>query len=386
MSEAVIITRPDMSIESINPEAERLLGTSNEKASNTNLKSYFSDANWQVIFQKVARLSINDKFQPINQSEVQASDGKATPVRIVATSLIDGGETMANVIVLSDISEITTSFDKLEHSATRIYQQNEELQKLENQLREEKANIEHTVELRTKELTDAQNRLKAADQLKTEFIMLTSHNLRTPLAIAEGYVDMLTSPKTKPEETGALILGLKNGLQRLGSFVEELLTISSLESGDQFTLEEVSFQQIVDPLIKEVTDLARTHNDKVIVNQHAGDVKLKANATRLQGALRNLLDNACKFTKDGTVELDTSRSENRLIINISDTGIGINAEEIPNLFTKFHRATNALNGGYEGEGIGLYLTKLIIEEHRGKVSCVSQIDKGSTFTIELPCY
>jgi PAS domain S-box-containing protein len=385
MSEAVIITRPDLTIESVNPEAERLLATSAQKASDTNLKNYFSDNNWQLISQKLAGLQHETKFQPINKSEVRASDGKVIPVRIAATMLVDGGEVMANVLVFSDISEITTSFDALQHSATQIYQQNEQLQKLEGQLREEKANVEHIVEVRTKELVDAQNKLKAADQLKTEFIMLTSHNLRTPLAIAEGYADMLSSQKAKPEDTAALIGGLKSGLQRLGSFVEELLTISSLESGDQFALEDVSFQQILDPLIKEVTDLARTQNDKVIVNLRAGDIKLKANATRLQGALRNVLDNACKFTKDGTVEIDTSRSENRLIINVSDTGIGINAEEIPNLFTKFHRATNALNGGYEGEGIGLYLTQLILTEHHGKISCVSQIDKGSTFTIELPC-
>jgi signal transduction histidine kinase len=183
-----------------------------------------------------------------------------------------------------------------------------------------------------------------------------------------------------------MLEGLTNGLNRLGKIVEDLLTISSIESGSQIVLEETSFQKLIEPLVLETGDLARTRKDKFIVNFHAGDVKIKANVERLQGALRNVLNNACKFTENGAVELNTSRSENNLIINISDTGIGIDPSELPKLFTKFHRAANALNGGYEGRGIGLYLTKLIIEEHSGKLSVVTQPNQGATFTIELPCY
>jgi PAS domain S-box-containing protein len=387
MSEAVIITRPDLSIESINPEAERLLGTTTQMISNKNLKAFFSDDDWKLIIDKITNKPSNNSSQLISKSSVMNTNGKFTPVRLATTSLINGGERMANIIVLSDISELTKSFDELQQNSAQIYIQNQELQKLGAQLTEEKANIEQIVEVRTKELTAAQERLKNADQLKTEFIMLTSHNLRTPLAIADGYTDMLKEYYTDPNpQAKELIDGLKSSLRRLGIFVEDLLAISSLESGDQYILEEVSFQKIMEPLIVEVSDLALTQNDKVITSLHSGDVKLKANRSRLQGALRNVLNNAVKFTKNGTVEINTSRSENKLIINISDTGIGINAQELPNLFTKFHRATNVLSGGYEGEGVGLYLTKLIVEEHKGRITCVSELGKGSTFTVELPCY
>lgn len=385
MSEAVIISRPDMTIESINPEAERLLGLSAEKAVSQKLQTFFIDTDYQRILEKMTSSQSQTIDQTINKSMVKNTAGQSTPVRIAVTNLKDGGERIANIIVLSDISEITRSFDALQNSATQIYTQNDELKKLEKQLIEEKNSVEHTVEVRTKELVDAQDKLKAANQLKTEFIMLTSHNLRTPLTIAKGYADMI-SEYPLPKEEKAYVEGLIGGLKRLGLFVEDLLTISSIEAGDQLMLEEVPFQKVIEPLVKEVNDLALTQNDKFVVKLHAGDIKVKANATRLQGALRNVLNNACKFTKNGTVELNTSRSDNKLIINISDTGIGIDNDELPKLFTKFHRGTNVLSGGYEGEGLGLYLTKLIIEEHSGKISCVSQLGKGTTFTVELPCY
>jgi len=386
MTEAVIITRPDMSIESINQEAERLLGIKVDTVATQKLKSFFSDETWQLIMAK-----INGKPDPQNslsssKNYIKSSSGKFTPVRIAVTSLKSAGEKMANILVLSDISEITKSYDALQTSAARIYKQNDDLRELETRLREEKANVEAIVEFRTKALVDAQTRLKAADQLKTEFIMLTSHNLRTPLAIAKGYAEIIISQYPITEEEKPMFDGLSNGLTRLGKIVEDLLTISSIESGAQITLEETPFQELINPLIQEVTDLARTRKDKFIVNFHAGDVKIKANVDRLQGALRNILNNACKFTENGTVELSTSRSGDLLIISVSDTGIGIDVSELPKLFTKFHRAANALNGGYEGRGIGLYLTKLIIEEHGGKLSVVSQPNKGATFTIELPCH
>lgn len=386
MSEAVIITRPDMSIESINQEAERLLDIKVESIATQKLQSFFSDDTWQLILAK-----INDKTEQKDdlastKNYIKSSQGKFTPVRITVTSLKSAGEKMANILVLTDISDINRSFDALQSSAARIYKQNDDLRELEGRLREEKANVEKIVEFRTKALVDAQSRLKAADQLKTEFIMLTSHNLRTPLAIAKGYAEIITTQYPVSDEEKPMLEGLTNGLNRLGKIVEDLLTISSIESGSQIVLEETSFQKLIEPLVLETGDLARTRKDKFIVNFHAGDVKIKANVERLQGALRNVLNNACKFTENGAVELNTSRSENNLIINISDTGIGIDPSELPKLFTKFHRAANALNGGYEGRGIGLYLTKLIIEEHSGKLSVVTQPNQGATFTIELPCY
>ncbi len=386
MSQAVIITRPDMSIESINQEAERLLDIKADSVTTQKLQNFFSAPAWQLIISSIGGRAESKTDLSSNKNYVKSSKGKFTPVRISVTNIKSADELMANILVVTDISEISRSYDALQSSADRIYKQNDDLRELEARLREEKANVEKIVEFRTKALVDAQSRLKAADQLKTEFIMLTSHNLRTPLAIAKGYAEIITKQYPASDEEKPMLEGLTNGLNRLGKIVEDLLTISSIESGSEVVLNETSFQKLIEPLVLETADLARTRKDKFIVNFHAGDVKIRANVERLQGALRNVLNNACKFTENGTVELSTSRSENSLIISISDTGIGIDPSEIAKLFTKFHRAANALNGGYEGRGIGLYLTKLIIQEHSGKISVVTQPNQGATFTIELPCY
>jgi PAS domain S-box-containing protein len=386
MNEAVIIAQPDMSIESINYQAERLLGISGEAIHGHKLQSFFSDNSWKFILEQIVSKSVYGNNPATHKDYVRSTDGKITPVRISLSSLKIDGEKIANIIVLSDITEITKSFDILQDSASRIYKQNEELIKLELQLREQKANVEKIVEIRTKALVDAQNKLKAEDQLKTEFIMLTSHNLRTPLAIARGYAEIIQTKFPVSEVEKPLITGLNNGLDQLGKIVEDLLTISSIESGYQLTLKDTLFSTIIDPLIKEAKELALTRNDKLIVNFHAGDVRLKADFERLQGALRNVLNNACKFTENGIVEVNTNRLEDHLIISVSDTGIGIEPTELPKIFGKFHRAANALDGDYAGRGIGLYLTKLIVEEHGGKISVVSQPKQGSAFTIELPCY
>jgi PAS domain S-box-containing protein len=385
MSEAVIITKPDLTIDSVNNEAARLLGIKPESANSEKLESFFSVESWQYILLKINNQTDEETLSSSDSQYVKSADGKLTPIRISVSSMEAGGERIANIIVASDITEITRSYQELRGSAEKIFNQNNDLTKLEAQLREEKANVEKIVLVRTKALFDAQERLKAADQLKTEFVMLTSHNLRTPLAIAKGYTEIIASKAQLSEEDKPLFDGLRVGLDRLSKIVEDLLTISSIESGAQLALEEVPFGLVIDPLIKESEDLSRTCTDKFVVNQHAGDVRIKANIERLQGALRNVLDNAFKFTENGTIELNTSRSENELIINITDTGIGLDITELPKLFTKFHRAASALNGNYEGKGIGLYLSKLIIEEHGGRISVVSKPNQGSTFTIQIPC-
>jgi two-component system phosphate regulon sensor histidine kinase PhoR len=105
----------------------------------------------------------------------------------------------------------------------------------------------------------------------------------------------------------------------------------------------------------------------------------------LRSAIYNLLDNALKFTAEqGQIELSLAHVADAIQIVTKDNGVGIAPEEINKLFTKFHRGTSTLNYNYEGTGIGLYLTKLIITEHGGTIAVQSELGKGSTFTITLP--
>lgn len=112
---------------------------------------------------------------------------------------------------------------------------------------------------------------------------------------------------------------------------------------------------------------------------------MELSAANMRSALGNLIDNAIKFTKaGGTITIESRVESGNVVFKVSDTGVGISKSEMPKLFTKFHRGTSTLSYDYEGIGIGLYLSKLIIEEHGGKVEAESELGKGSTFTAYLP--
>ena len=286
--------------------------------------------------------------------------------------------------MVSDISTIAASYNNLQASALRIRKLLDESQSLQRQLADEKANVEHTVEERTKELRAAQDRLKAENRMKREFIALSSHNLRTPLTVIQGSLQLLQGADT-PEQREELMTNMESGVKRLGGFVADLSAIAVLESGSQLDAKPVPLNELVRPVIEETRPFIATKQLAFNVDLDLEDTMVNANILWLQSCIRNLLDNAIKFTETGTISLTTHKvSDEQVGIVVSDTGVGIKPEEIPLLFTKFHRATGYEQYNYEGEGLALYLTKLIVEQHGGHIEVKSTQGSGSTFTIFLP--
>ncbi len=235
----------------------------------------------------------------------------------------------------------------------------------------------------TASLSKAHEKLKADDRMKTEFTMLTSHNLRTPLTIVNGTADLLADSSLSSHQRH-LLTNLQTASDRLSQLVEDLLTISSIESGNQLVLQSVKATDVLLPLVAEARELSTAKGIALKLDLKLDNINLQANLPRLQGAIRNLLDNAFKFTPKGYVEITAAATRKELIIKIADTGIGIAESELPTLFNKFHRTTSVLEYNYEGEGIGLFLTNLIVAEHNGKVRVQSHLGHGSTFSIILP--
>ncbi len=227
-------------------------------------------------------------------------------------------------------------------------------------------------------------KLQAVDKLKSEFLMITAHNLRTPLTIISGYLEQLKGMKPASELQRLLEL-IGTNVTRLNTFSEDALTISSIEA-DQTSLPRAPIE--IQPILQEVAnEFAIQAKQKKINFTTALAAKAWVNLSKphFRSALWNLLDNAYKFTPEGgSIEMSVSESAGRLEITIKDSGIGITAAEIPHLFTKFHRATGTLTYAYEGTGIGLYISKLVIEQYGGGIKADSSEGKGSVFTIWLP--
>jgi len=227
-------------------------------------------------------------------------------------------------------------------------------------------------------------KLQEVDRLKSEFLMITSHNLRTPLTIIQGYLEVLKSAEL-PDDVRKMVEQIAVNVLRLLGFAEDVLTISTIETGNQNSWHET---QEMRPILERIaTDFDSLCAQKKLrfTPTIATDAWVDLDRSHFQSAIWNLLDNAYKFTPEGgSISLTVTTTEDRLQITVTDTGIGISALEMPKLFTKFHRATGTLRYDYEGTGIGLYISKLIIEQHGGGITVSSVEGKGSTFTIWLP--
>jgi signal transduction histidine kinase len=228
-------------------------------------------------------------------------------------------------------------------------------------------------------------KLHEADKLKSEFITISSHNLRTPLTVIKGDLEMMREMGV-PETLQSMIGQVSASTVQLNNFIEDLLAISSMESGKlaDSEMQPAPIRDLIQRVSDDYAQVARNKNLEFNVDIKLGDEKVVLSQHLLKIAFVNLLENAFKFTKEGTVGLAASIDSNQVVIKVTDTGIGIDADEIPKLFTKFHRGTSVMRYDYEGTGIGLYLTKLIVTDHKGTVEVESKEGKGATFTVKLP--
>jgi len=227
-------------------------------------------------------------------------------------------------------------------------------------------------------------KLKEVDKLKNEFMMITSHNLRTPLTIINSYLEMIKGMDL-PKEAKAMLEPIGVNAVRLGGFAEDVLTISTIEAGQNILRpESMPIRPILEAIAKEFSAMA--HQKNLAFNSTIDtDATVKLSRAHFRSALWNLLDNAYKFTADGGhINLTAKTIADQVEITVKDDGIGISEAELPHLFTKFHRGTDTMQYDYEGTGIGLYIAKIIIEQHGGHIDVQSARGQGSSFRITLP--
>lgn len=228
--------------------------------------------------------------------------------------------------------------------------------------------------------------LLEVDKVKTEFMMITSHNLRTPLSIIKGYLDNMSIVMNDPEKLVTSLSRMGASVKRLEVFAEDILAISRFELGNaDLQADTVKLGEFMDRIIGEFGPTAQLKTLQFEADIQDGDTELNISVPYIRSAIWNILDNAAKFTKEGgKVSISTRRDENMALIIVKDSGIGISKVEIPKLFTKFHRGTSTLTYDFEGTGIGLYSSKMMVEKHGGTITVSSQEGQGSTFIIHLP--
>ncbi|MGD0284647.1 MAG: HAMP domain-containing sensor histidine kinase [Candidatus Saccharimonadales bacterium] len=229
-------------------------------------------------------------------------------------------------------------------------------------------------------------KLQEVDSLKNEFITITSHNLRTPLSIIRGNIDLLDSASLAPN-IAKIIHSINISASQLGAFAEDMLTIASIEANNKaITPQDTTIADLVTANLQETfNSMAKQKNINLNWHIHDPAAVVSVSPSHIQSVIRNLVDNAVKFTNEGgSVDFKIAIQNAALVITVHDTGIGISDDEQTKLFTKFHRGTNIMQYDYAGTGIGLYVTKLIVEAQHGSIQVESELGKGATFTVIIP--
>ena len=231
-------------------------------------------------------------------------------------------------------------------------------------------------------------KIKEVDQMKDEFISIASHELRTPLTSIKGYLSLIIEETYGKIENKDMKEGLNRAVlstQRLEVLVDDLLNVSRIEQG-RLDVENKNIE--IEPIIQEITDQLKVSADEknLLLEYKKPKEKLPlilADSEKLKQALVNLIGNSIKYTEKGSIKITTEIINNKLEIKIADTGIGMSAEEQQHLFEKFHRVQNEKTAEIIGTGLGLWITKQIIELMKGKIYLESMKGVGTQVTIRL---
>jgi signal transduction histidine kinase len=230
----------------------------------------------------------------------------------------------------------------------------------------------------------ANQQLRELDRLKDEFVSTISHELRTPLTSITGYLE-LAREQADPGTDDYLAVVERNAA-RLLALVNDLLFVARLQSGRlELEDESVDIAKLVAESVATAKPQAVGANVELRLRLTGGDTAVRGDRRRLAQVVDNLVSNAIKFSPAaGTVDLTVDRRNGKILIEVEDRGIGISESDREHLFERFFRTQGALDRQIPGTGLGLYITKSIVEAHGGSVAAESVVGEGSSFVVELP--
>ncbi|UJF21443.1 PAS domain-containing hybrid sensor histidine kinase/response regulator [Shewanella sp. OMA3-2] len=350
--DALATTDPSGIITDVNKQMEELTGNSRDSLIGTPFKDYFTDP---ALAAAGVEKVLNEKKVSDYELTARAKNGKETVVSINATTFYHRDNKLQGVF----------------YGARNVTERN----RLNQILREK--NIE---------LENAKAVAEKANQAKSDFLSSMSHELRTPLGAILGFAQLMESgtPALAPAQKRSIAQILKAGWYLL-KLINEILDLALIESGKlPMSIEAVSLAEVMEECVLMSEPQAKTHDIQVVFKRLATKVFLNVDRTRLKQVIINLLSNAIKYNREGgSVVLECSQSnEDMMRISVRDTGGGLSTEQLGQLFQPFNRLGQEANG-QEGTGIGLVVSKRLVESMGGVIGVQSTVGVGSVFWFEL---
>ncbi|MFO1021436.1 MAG: ATP-binding protein [Planctomycetales bacterium] len=278
-------------------------------------------------------------------------------------------------------------FEELSHAFNRMLRH---LVAVQEELRQVNTNLDNKVD----ELAKVNLTLFEMNKLKSEFLATMSHEFRTPLNSILGFSDVLSGESNLNERQQRFVRNIQTSGKDLLNLINDILDLAKIESGKmELRVAEFSMSDLLERLVNMVRPLAEKKNIDLMLELDAGIPLLKQDSGKIQQILYNLLSNAIKFTPEGgRVKVSAHlKDEDSLALVVADTGVGIPLEEQETIFEKFRqgntsptRRNNNLTREFTGTGLGLSIVKELSKLLLGEVHLVSDLGKGSTFTVTLP--
>jgi PAS domain S-box-containing protein len=350
--DALMTTDPRGIISDVNQQMEALTGCTRDELIGAPFKNYFTDPERA----EAASVSVLREGKVTNyELTAQARDGKQTVVSYNAVTFHDRDRKLQGVFAAArDVTE--------------------------------RKQFEMTLQENNIELEFAKATAEKANLAKSEFLSSMSHELRTPLNAILGFAQLMASDQPPPStQQKASIEQILQGGWYLLKLINEILDLAMIESGKvSMSQEAILLAEILEDCHAMILPQAQKSNVKMHFPQFNRPLYVFGDRTRLKQIMINLLSNAIKYNRDnGSVEVDyLMLSEGRIRINVRDIGVGLSPDQIAQLFQPFNRLGQG-SGSEEGTGIGLVVTKQLVELMGGMIGVESQIDVGSTFWIEL---
>jgi len=230
-------------------------------------------------------------------------------------------------------------------------------------------------------------KLEEVDKMKDDFISMASHELKSPLTSIRGYVEILKESikKDKESDDNAQILeNIESSTLRLNNLVTDLLEVSKLEQNRMpMKIESIDLNKIIESVVSEISINAQNKKLDLIYKKLEKLASVSADEKRVKQIVINLLSNAIKYTPKGKVEITVKEENRNVTITVADTGLGISAKNLKNLFSKFYRVKTSETDKISGTGLGLWISREIARKMKGDLTVESIEGVGSHFTLKL---